>query len=581
MLFNWGGVLLTGRLITEGALLSPPLPPPWCHGTTRALHHTEKTSQQEEINRSRKPLLSPRQHCLHSERQKQETKNPPVVIPPTCLFLFSSNYLLSSQRSVNFATAAWRWSWCSEVLSNLELTYHHIVRQKLQLLSALPLIHITANLGDHSEVKELAKQLFFFLPRVSGNAVFSAAWGKLPAKGRPQVPREAASPQSRAEPRRARPALPSERAPGGSGTGLCPRRPPVLGSPACAGRRCGPGRRRAARHGASPRCAGARGAGGPLRRRGPGTAAPPAAAPAQPPCPGAAPARPPRPGPGPCPAWPPGGPGCGRAVRGARLREALPGPLPAPGPAQAFARAQPSAAGLFIAVVCAQSPAGKCISFSLFPAWRRDLWRFTSGEGKQRCQLSRLAVLSLFQNAIKYLLGKQSLWHTGTSYEEALSLVTAHFGMEETNRDPLGRERVRMPGNTQRTQRVPELQCIRNPEIWCHRLPGSSPVCRRSHLCSRSFVIPAGYSDTDHQPTTGQFHVGRAEYCPKCPHNTRETHERGPVDTTSLRNLQERKFLDYVVCTSCRMIIHFEKALRLQSSLLLRTDSALNSHQFS
>lgn len=191
---------------------------------------------------------------------------------------------------------------------------------------------------------------------------------------------------------RARPALPGQRVPGGSGTGLCPLRPPVLGSPACAGRRCGPGRRRAARLGASPRCAGARGAGGPPRRRGPGTSPAPAAAPARPPCPGAAPARPPRPRP--------------RAaarrsrpsrLRGTRLREARTGPMPSPGPG-AGRYLSPALRGQtgHRCCLCAET-AGKCISFPPFPAWRRDLWRFRSGEGKQRCQLARLADLSLFQ----------------------------------------------------------------------------------------------------------------------------------------------------------------------------------------
>lgn len=50
-----------GRLITEGAFKETTIPtsmPTSHHGTTRTLHHTEKVSQREAINRNGKPLLS-------------------------------------------------------------------------------------------------------------------------------------------------------------------------------------------------------------------------------------------------------------------------------------------------------------------------------------------------------------------------------------------------------------------------------------------------------------------------------------------------------------------------------------------
>lgn len=70
--------------------------------------------------------------------------------------------------------------------------------------------------------------------------------------------------------------------------------------------------------------------------------------------------------------------------------------------------------------------------------------------------------------------------------------------------------------------------------------------------------------------------------CPRSKYE--EGHEHGPVGTTRVslkKNLQEWKFLDYVAYTSCHTIIHFGMALRLQSSLLLRAESTLNSYQCS
>lgn len=64
--------------------------------------------------------------------------------------------------------------------------------------------------------------------------------------------------------------------------------------------------------------------------------------------------------------------------------------------------------------------------------------------------------------------------------------------------------------------------------------------------------------------------------------STKKEHKHGPVDITSLKKkLQEWKFLDYIACTSCHIIIHLGRALRLQSSLLLRIESTLTSYQFS
>lgn len=166
-LYNWGGTQLADRLITEGAFMGIAIPTslmPTNHLTPCTTLKSGPSKMQ--INRNRKPLLSSPSALPTFWTTEAGDKKPTCCHPSHVSFplpyLHSSNSLPSSQRSAQICNSGVKTKLLLRSVKQSGTDLPYTDRQKLQLLSTLPLIHIAANLGDHSEVKELVKQLSFF-----------------------------------------------------------------------------------------------------------------------------------------------------------------------------------------------------------------------------------------------------------------------------------------------------------------------------------------------------------------------------------------------------------------------------------